>query len=771
MKRKKLRGVESPFFNMKRLIFVLALLWSTAQAQTIGYLRYDTVKIYTTKVGGRGSLDVTGNVKFTGLLPKSAGTDSVIVRDASGNLGTTAKSAFGGAGWELLGNAGTTAGTNFIGTTDGQDLVFKRNSTEGARVLHRELEVKNLYLGGVAAFTDDSTGIIYKWHEGFSVKRTFIFMYKHPNVAGDNLFFGLGAGNRTMGSTGTGNEASYNTGIGTDVLRFNTIGQRNTGVGTYVLDQNTTGFNNTGAGQNSLGNNTSGYGNTAYGVRALGNNVIGVQNVAVGVDALFTNTADYNVGVGLDAFYLNTTGSRGVAVGDCTLVFNTTGSRNVGMGFRAGHDHLTGSYNTYIGDSTGQGNVSGDNNTIIGARVSGLASGLTKNIILADGEGNQRLRFNNNGALSFDGGSSFGTANFVLQTNGSGSPPTWAAAAGGSGITVGTTTITSGTSGRFGYNNAGVYGETNGMDWNATDRYMKMTSAAGGSGFLQSLNVASSDLTAYFANGYYDASVVFNQPNTGRSTWGFILDNRAGIDRFAINYWSPGPGAATVPFIVSTTGSISNTGSDPTAGLHLKAGTASANTAPLKFTTGTLNTTAEVGAMEYNGTHYLTKASGLRYATEGTIADFYTDVNNGTTVETDIYTYTTPASTLANDGEKIFFTYTLNLTDITSTATIKVYMAGDVVANTGALTVSATGAIIVNGWVVRTSSTTARVSVNINSPTASTAVYTSQTDLTGEDWTTTNIIKITAQAGGGTPTSGDIIGKSGSVSWRGKANN
>lgn len=65
-------------------------------SQTIGYLRYDTVKIYTTKVGGRGSLDVTGNVKFTGLLPKSAVTDSVIVRDASGNLGTTAKSAFGG---------------------------------------------------------------------------------------------------------------------------------------------------------------------------------------------------------------------------------------------------------------------------------------------------------------------------------------------------------------------------------------------------------------------------------------------------------------------------------------------------------------------------------------------------------------------------------------------------------------------------------------------------------------------------------------------------
>lgn len=37
--------------------------------------------------------------------------------------------------WSLLGNSGTTAGTNFIGTTDAQSLVFKANSTEGMRML------------------------------------------------------------------------------------------------------------------------------------------------------------------------------------------------------------------------------------------------------------------------------------------------------------------------------------------------------------------------------------------------------------------------------------------------------------------------------------------------------------------------------------------------------------------------------------------------------------------------------------------------------------
>lgn len=39
-----------------------------------------------------------------------------------------------GSDWKLTGNSGTTAGTNFVGTTDAVDLVFKRNSTEVMRI-------------------------------------------------------------------------------------------------------------------------------------------------------------------------------------------------------------------------------------------------------------------------------------------------------------------------------------------------------------------------------------------------------------------------------------------------------------------------------------------------------------------------------------------------------------------------------------------------------------------------------------------------------------
>ena len=36
--------------------------------------------------------------------------------------------------WALLGNSGTVAGTNFLGTTDNQDLIFKRNNIQSGQI-------------------------------------------------------------------------------------------------------------------------------------------------------------------------------------------------------------------------------------------------------------------------------------------------------------------------------------------------------------------------------------------------------------------------------------------------------------------------------------------------------------------------------------------------------------------------------------------------------------------------------------------------------------
>lgn len=226
-------------------------------------------------------------------------------------------------------------------------------------------------------------------------------------------------------------------------------------------------------------------------------------------------------------------------------------------------------------------------------------------------------------------------------------------------------------------------------------------------------------------------------------------------------------GALTTNILVGKTTFGATTA--PTALVMLAAGTATVP--PLQQTSGTLNTTALAGGIEYNGSHYQTKASGLRVADGGVIADFYTDVANSSTTETVLYTYTTPANTLANDGEKIKFEYTLDLSDITATNRIKVRFAGTDIADSGAMTISATGAATVTGCIVRTSSTTARASITILAPNASTPTYTAYAYLTGLTLSGTNIIYVSGQSAGAGGGSSDITGKLGNITWYGVAAN
>ena len=66
-------------------------------------------------------------------------------------------------------------------------------------------------------------------------------------------------------------------------------------------------------------------------------------------------------------------------------------------------------------------------------------------------------------------------------------------------------------------------------------------------------------------------------------------------------------------FVVQSRGNVGIGQTTPTARLHLAAGTATASTAPLKFTSGTNLTTAEAGAMEFNGTNLLFTPSSTRH--------------------------------------------------------------------------------------------------------------------------------------------------------------
>lgn len=81
---------------------------------------------------GNYLLDVAGTGAFYGLRVSSGATSGyVLTSDATGNATWQAPVS---SGWSLSGNAGTNPLTQFIGTTDAKDLVFKTFNIETLRL-------------------------------------------------------------------------------------------------------------------------------------------------------------------------------------------------------------------------------------------------------------------------------------------------------------------------------------------------------------------------------------------------------------------------------------------------------------------------------------------------------------------------------------------------------------------------------------------------------------------------------------------------------------
>jgi len=99
----------------------------------------------------------------------------------------------------------------------------------------------------------------------------------------------------------------------------------------------------------------------------------------------------------------------------------------------------------------------------------------------------------------------------------------------------------------------------------------------------------------------------------------------------------------------------------PTAVLHLKAGTATASTAPLKFSSGISLTTAEAGAMEFTTDDlYFTITTGA--ARKGVI------LNDGTTLTSGRVPFATTNGRLKDDSDMTFAGSRLTVTDLTVTS-------------------------------------------------------------------------------------------------------
>jgi hypothetical protein len=223
-----------------------------------------------------------------------------------------------------------------------------------------------------------------------------------------------------------------NLSFGLSASLYNTTGVSNTAFGNGALLSNTNKGYNVAIGSSALYNSNADY-NVAIGESALFYNTTGTQNNAIGGYALYYNVGgSYNTAIGIASMQNGTQSQRNTGIGGYSL-YSTSGSRNIGIGFFGGSAITTGSNNTIIGSdpnnytdglTTGSNNTLigkvvtgitvGDNNTILG-RVSGLSSGLTNSVILADGSGNIRFYCDNSGNVGL--GTTSPTASAIFQIN------------------------------------------------------------------------------------------------------------------------------------------------------------------------------------------------------------------------------------------------------------------------------------------------------------------------------------------------------------------
>ncbi len=121
-----------------------------------------------------------------------------------------------------------------------------------------------------------------------------------------------------------------------------------------------------------------------------------VNNEKAGrIDDILNNTF-----FGYKAGNSSTIRSSNTAVGSHALSAATNADFNTAIGHNTGKDIVDGHHNTFVGYNTGLGITSGGKNTIIGANVTGLAAGLSNNILLANGDGAVKLRIINDGRVA-----------------------------------------------------------------------------------------------------------------------------------------------------------------------------------------------------------------------------------------------------------------------------------------------------------------------------------------------------------------------------------
>ncbi len=389
---------------------------SPAVVSSFAPLPAETDPVWTNDKGSyytRASLNASGQSQvhwgnLTNIPAALSDGDNQTLSVAGNQLSISGGNSVALPAWALGGNTGVNPATDFIGTLDSKDLVFKRANVEAGR-----LGASNTSFG-VGALKNNGTGTLNTAVGTESLYSNVDGLY-NTAIGNHALYY------NTSGSqnTATGNEAlssnrtgAQNTATGVDALRRNVSGSWNTASGARALLENTTGEQNTANGFESLAVNTTGSTNTALGSLSLRSNTSGSHNTATGHTALLSNTiGEYNTANGYESLSSNTSGDFNTAMGAGSLYSNTEGVYNTATGNQALFLNTTGSQNTATGNAALSSNTIGSQNTATG--VDALRNNSTGSWNVASGT--RALAENTTG----DGNTANGYSSLLLNTTGS----------------------------------------------------------------------------------------------------------------------------------------------------------------------------------------------------------------------------------------------------------------------------------------------------------------------------------------------------------------
>ena len=297
-------------------------------------------------------LDVNGAPRFRGLLATTDNSFFLSVDD----LGNVKKqSATNGTGWNLTGNSGTASATNFLGTIDDQDLVFRKNN-----------RVSGLLSASTTIFgtTGDDT-----------VRRTALSSLR-------NTYIGSGAGQNYRAASLDNTFVGFLAGGGSF-----SMGNENTFIGAYA------GF----ASQRSAEISTGGIGNTCLGFKAGENNAVGSGNTFLGRRSGAFATGNNNTFVGLvnGATTVSSTIILADGAGSQRLYIDPSGNAGIGLAnFALPHNKLE------IRSDVANPSLSGLRLTNLTAGTTGITDNTNNKFLTVDGSGDVILQNLSNAALT-----------------------------------------------------------------------------------------------------------------------------------------------------------------------------------------------------------------------------------------------------------------------------------------------------------------------------------------------------------------------------------